>query len=101
MKWYTRAAEAGDATAQLELGWLHESGDGTDQDYGVAAEWYEKAALQGDSVAQTNLGWLYFKGLGVKRNRRTARDWIEKAAKQDNERAVELMRKHFPFYNYK
>lgn len=74
---FRRAAEAGLADAEFEMGWAFENGLGTVQDYAQAAYWYQRAADQGDKLAMNNLGWLYHEGQGVER---------------DSERAVELYR---------
>ena len=64
-KWYRKAAEQGDALAQLSLGSLYEQGQGVPQNYAEAAKWYRKAAEQGDALAQLSLGSLYEQGQGV------------------------------------
>jgi TPR repeat protein len=33
MRWYRKAADQGDATAQAAIGWLYEHGEGVAQDY--------------------------------------------------------------------
>lgn len=58
-------AEAGNSTAQFNLGWMYESGEGAPQDYEEAAKWYRKAAEQGNASAQYRLGWMYYTGQGV------------------------------------
>ena len=42
-----KKAEAGDAEAQYDLGWMYDWGESVKQDYEKAASWYEKAADQG------------------------------------------------------
>ena len=46
-----RTAEAGNASAQAELGFLYATGQGLAQDYGESMKWYRMAAKQGDWVA--------------------------------------------------
>jgi TPR repeat protein len=53
--WYQKAADAGDAAAQIMLGSLYENGLGVSKDYGRARSWYEKAADQGRPLAQDAL----------------------------------------------
>ncbi len=81
-----RAATAGHAGAQYNLGVLYNEGLGVKRDYGQAREWYEKAAAASDSepssLAQYNLGILYYKGQGVPQDLATARRWWEKSAAQ-------------------
>jgi len=83
------AAEAGDAWAQNDLGWLYEHGEGVAQDYAEAAKWYRLAAEQGDAYAQNNLGWLYEQGQGVSRDYAEAVKWYRLAALQGHESAQE------------
>ena len=40
-------AEAGDADAQYNLGWMYDEGEGVEQDFKEAVKWYQKAADQG------------------------------------------------------
>ncbi len=58
VKWFTLAAEQGDAKAQYNLGWMYEKGLGVVQDYKTAVKWYTLAAEQGLARAQHNLGVL-------------------------------------------
>ena len=60
-----KKAEAGDATAQDNLGLVCEGGEGVPQDYAEAFKWWREAAEQGYAFAQTNLGLMYQKGRGV------------------------------------
>jgi uncharacterized protein len=53
-------AERGHATAQNNLGFMYDKGQGVPQDYAAAMGWYRKAAEQGDANAQYNLGSLYY-----------------------------------------
>ena len=52
-------ADAGEASAQFELGWMYANGQGVPQDDAEAITWYRRAAEQGNAVAQFNLGWMY------------------------------------------
>jgi hypothetical protein len=54
VKWYTKAAEQGLATAQNNLGVMCEKGQGVPQNYVFAYRWYCLAAAQGNSTATTN-----------------------------------------------
>src|SRR5688572_25623350 len=58
-------AEAGNARAQTQLGYMHQFGNGVAQDFLVASVWYKRAAAQGEPQGQYLLGHLYDKGLGV------------------------------------
>ena len=79
---FRKAADAGNARAQFELGSMHDDGEGMPQDYKQAMAWYEKAAAQGNAPAQHNLGVLYNQGHGVVEDPKQAVPWYEKAAAQ-------------------
>jgi TPR repeat protein len=53
MKWYRKAAEQGEATAQANLGFMYDRGQGVTEDVTQAAMWFSKAAEQGKAAAQT------------------------------------------------
>ena len=52
LKWYLKAVEQGDATAQYNLGDLYYKGTGVKRNCIEALKWYRKAAEQGDEDAQ-------------------------------------------------
>ncbi|MCC3859811.1 tetratricopeptide repeat protein [Pseudemcibacter aquimaris] len=56
---FTKAAEAGDADAQYNLGVMYEHGHGVEQDEVQAAEWYIMAADNGHPEASLALSLLY------------------------------------------
>ena len=62
-----KAAEQGDADAQLLLGVMYNTGSGVAQDYKQAVAWYRKAAEQGYATAQSNLGGECCTGSGAAR----------------------------------
>ena len=47
VKWWTLAAEQGDADAQNNLGFMYNNGRGVPQDDKTAVKWYTLAAEQG------------------------------------------------------
>ncbi len=51
MQAYMIAANQGDSSAEYNVGWLYDNGDGVAQDYSQALHWYTLAANQGDSSA--------------------------------------------------
>ena len=57
-------ADAGEASAQFNLGWMYTEGRGVPQDDAEAIAWYRRAAEQGNADAQFNLGWMYANGRG-------------------------------------
>ena len=79
-----KAADQGDAAAQVALGACYYFGEGVEQDYRESVTWYRKAAAQGDATAQLNLGHCYEKGEGVEQDYREAAEWYRKAAGQGN-----------------
>jgi len=58
VSWYRRAAEAGNAAAQFNLGVCYANGDGVAKDAEQAVSWYRRAAEAGHADAQFNLGLL-------------------------------------------
>lgn len=79
---FADAAEAGNADAQLTLGWLYEQGRGLARDEAAAASWYRAAAEQGLAEAQAALAALYEQGIGVERDPAAAARWYGAAAAQ-------------------
>jgi TPR repeat protein len=72
-------AEAGDAPAQYNLGYMYANGRGVPKDDREAVKWYRKAAEQGDAGAQYNLGGMYAKGEGVPQDYILAYAWFNLA----------------------
>ncbi|MBQ3341859.1 MAG: sel1 repeat family protein [Kiritimatiellae bacterium] len=82
LKWYQKAAEAGNSYAQANMGVFCQAGScGMTKDLAKAAEWYEKAAKQGNAYAQCYLARLYENGNGVDKNIKKAAELYGKAAK--------------------
>jgi len=79
-RWYRKAAEQGDASAQRGLGKLYYKGLGIPQDYKAAVRWYRLAAEQGDVEAQRNLALMYAEGQGVSQDYVRAHMWYNLAA---------------------
>ncbi len=75
-------ALAGDAGAQLDLGFAYDSGRGVERNLAEAAKWYRLAAEQGLAQAQHNLGVMYAAGDGVAFDPAQAVRWYLKAANQ-------------------
>ncbi len=81
LKWYQKAAEAGNDYAQANMGVFCQTGScGMTKDIAKAAEWYDKAAKQGNAYAQFYLARLYENGNGVEKNVNKAAEFYEKAA---------------------
>ena len=70
MKWYTKAAEQGNAVAQNNLGFMYDNGKGVAQDYKEAVNWWMVITMNGNFV-------LRFKNcLAKKPSSRGVRIWI-------------------------
>jgi len=78
--WYRRAAEAGHAGAQFNLGVCYSNGDGVAKDAEQAASWFRRAAEAGHADAQFNLGCCYANGDGVAKDAEQAVSWYRRAA---------------------
>jgi uncharacterized protein len=79
---WRKAAEAGSAAAQNELGLAFETGRGSAPDYGEALKWYRLAANQGDPLGLTRLGSMLQKGRGLPPDYGTALRLFRQAAAQ-------------------
>ena len=86
-KWMLRAADAGHAAAQNNIGLSYLHALGAPKDEAIAFSWFEKAAKQGLSYAQSELAMLYYEGRGVEKDVQKAYDWWLIAAKQEDEYA--------------
>lgn len=72
-------AERGNASAQVFLGGLFESGHGVEMNPSEAARWYGLAALQGDANGQFFLGRMYDEGKGLPQDSVLAYKWFDLA----------------------
>ena len=80
VKWYTRAAEGGDALSQYDLGFMLVLGEGTEKDVAKGLWWMEQAVANGDEYAALLLADVYEKGLfGVEPDLDKAAYWNEQA----------------------
>ena len=93
VKWYIKAAEMGNADAQVNLGVFYHLGHAVKQDYAKALEWFTKAAQQGDAGAQYLTANALYNNRGAPPNmtaeeRRTAAlYWYKKSAEGGDEGA--------------
>jgi hypothetical protein len=90
-KWWRKAADQGDISAQANLGTMYRKGQGVLQDYTEAAKWYRMAAEQGLASAQYNLGLMYGPGKGVEQDYVQAYMWLNLAASQGIKNATEVL----------
>lgn len=83
---YHRALEfnPNNAVVVLELGILHGTGRGTEQNMDLALSLYERAASLGYDRANFHLGRAYLYGQGVEKNVEAARTALTAAAQQDH-----------------
>lgn len=72
---YLEAAQKGNNSAKINLGYLYFMGEGVDQDYGEARNWYLSAAKNGSKDAQLNLAMIYQNGFGVPKSNTEAKYW--------------------------
>ncbi len=86
-KWLAKAADQGDATAQLLLGLAYFSGNGVKKDGAEATKWCRKAADQGEPRAEYVLASAYEAGIGVPKDAAQALDWYRKALAHGYEQA--------------
>ena len=83
VRWYQKAAGAGNSWAMGKLGFAYEQGDGVRKDQTEAVRWYQKAAGAGNSWAMGKLGFAYEQGDGVRKDQTEAVRWYQKAAGQE------------------
>ena len=84
-KWYSEAAEQGDADAQYNLGLMYDHGLGVAPDAKEAVKWYRLAAEQGHEEAQYQLGVVYDNGKGVAKDTVLAYMWFNISAANGDE----------------
>ncbi|KAG9297908.1 hypothetical protein G9A89_002616 [Geosiphon pyriformis] len=80
-KLFSKAAEAGDALAQNELGWCYRNGGTTKNEEKKAFDLFLKAAEAGNILGQINLTDCYRNGLRETKNEEKAFELCSKAAK--------------------
>ena len=87
-----KAAEQGEALAQIYLGNKYQHGKGeVIRDFAQAVHWYKKAAEQGWATAQYDLGQMYFRGEGVTQDYNEAFKWFKKAAEQGDAKVQHIL----------
>ena len=97
MKWFRKAADQGNASAQLSLGVMYDKGQGVPRDAAEAVKWFRKAADQGNAEAQHNLGLMYAIDPVVPNGIAEAYKWWLLAEAQGNKsarEAINLIKKH-------
>ena len=94
LKWFRKAADAGNANAMFNVGAYYSNGlGGLEKDEVEALKWVRKAAEAGNASAMCNIGWFYQKGLGgLKKDEVEALKWYRKAADAGDEYAIEKLK---------
>lgn len=94
VRWFSAAAQAGDAPAMLELGRIyHESTDPDIKNDKLSEFWFRKSAEQCYEPAYLELGALYsIPGIEFE-NAKEAQKWYDRAATQGNSEAQLLLAK--------
>lgn len=72
-------AQRGDASAQIDLGYKYQQGEGVPTDLPTACAWFKKASDQGDPIGQCNYGTMLIYGWGCKQDQAAAKALFEKA----------------------
>jgi TPR repeat protein len=72
LRWYSKAAEQGDAFAQVSLGVMYANGICTPRNPVIAVAWFRQAANQGDAMGQYYLGVSFYYGRGANPNKSEA-----------------------------
>lgn len=88
---YQQAADLGDAHAQFRLGYLHETGDGVEQDYAKARELYEQAVQSNLPEARLRLAICHLEGWGGPPDRAEFVAELVRAAEQDHVPAQHIL----------
>lgn len=93
-RWFRKAADQGDATAQYHLAFYYY--DGERIDYKEAVNWYRLAANQGHASAQNRLGLMYSNGKGVSKDATEALKWFRSAAENGDADAPKNLARIIP-----
>jgi uncharacterized protein len=78
----TKAADAGNAVAQLRLALMYDQGDGVPRSAKSAFVWYSRAAAQGEPESQDQMGIFYESGAGGVENWDLAAKLYQASAQQ-------------------
>jgi len=80
LHWMHVAAEAGDSSAMVTLGYRHRFGEGVERSFPKMLRWYRAAADEDDATGIANLAICYQNGEGVRRDPIKAHELREQAA---------------------
>jgi len=85
-------AEAGDADAQYNIGWMYLNGYGLQVNDNLALQWWERASEQGHADANLSIGMLYSLGEGeVPKDLNKAIDYYLIAVEDGQEDAITFL----------
>jgi TPR repeat protein len=81
LKWFRKAADAGNPWGMNNVGSMYEDGyGGLQRDAAQAVAWYRKGVDAGNARSMTLLGLMYEYGRGVTKNETLAVQWYRRAA---------------------
>lgn len=80
VRWFEKAANAGNIHAMNNLGIAYQDGVGVEQDDLESLKWFKKAAENGHEKAQWSVGRIYRLGIGVERDFQKALEWYTMSA---------------------
>ena len=83
VKWFRKAAEQNNATAQHNLGTCYANGMGVAKDEAEALKWFRKAAGQDVAASQWQVGYRFANGNGIAKDEAEAAKWYRMAAEQN------------------
>jgi uncharacterized protein len=81
--YFRKAADAGNPSAQAEIGRLYLYGLGVQQSQTEAFRWTQRSALGGSAPGQVNLALFYLNGIGTPPDDKAAAHWLQIAASQN------------------
>jgi TPR repeat protein len=92
LRWYSTAAQSGDAAALLEAGRLHLAGAaGVPVDEAKAVDHFRQAAARNDANAKVALAQCHLEGRGLPRDEARALTLLQEAADQGSAAAMEAL----------
>ena len=91
VKWYRKAADAGEPSAQASLGYCLFNGLGCERNRDEAFMWYEKGARQDDLNAIHGLAYSYLHGYGVQKDAKRGFKLALKAAESNHVPSLRLV----------
>jgi len=90
-RWYERAAEAGHAGAQNQIGYFYHAGIGVPVNLERSAHWFQRASASGSVVGTVNLGVAYLEGIGVPKNAEMAVQLLTEAFRKGSGTAASFL----------